>query len=137
MSVFFNRHRGRWAYRFERDKRTHQGYCIHPETGAAARNKTEARRIEELLKGQLGRAPSAAITPPGTYPLAEAVAAWYPIAKRLDSWPLIKEYLRELVDWFGAERPLESIDYGLLQAYVTHALEQPIKVWRGGPVKPE
>lgn len=130
MTVEFDKDRGRWRYDFWLHKIRHRGYCAN-EDGTAARNRTEARAAQDIVRGTMLRRPVG--TPArSSHTWAQALAAYAEIAKHHRNWESIKDYLIELKDWFGPASRLDTIE-PRVPDYIRFSRRQKIYVWRGGP----
>lgn len=137
MTVWFDDDRGKWRYDFRRRKKRYHGYCTHPD-GRPAASESEAEDIETLKRaGVIQAERQGDISAQGgrSYSLAQAVAARTVIATRLKSWPVTRDYLREILGHFGRDTALATITAPRIQDYVTWGLKQPVKIWMGGPRK--
>lgn len=136
MTVYFNRSRDRWMYDFRRHGTRYQGYSVHPETGAPARNKREAQRYETLHKAQvdIDPPPERQSRPVGATTFAEVLAGYAENkARHARSWATQRAHLREFLAYFGAETEAGAITRSTIDAYVAWSRRQPVTVYRGGP----
>jgi len=102
MTVFHAKDRDRWRYDFRLDGKRYSGYCIDPDTGVPAPNKTEARRIEAVIHGnapQAKPAPSA----PVAFTVAQMFVAYATRKQALKDWPNKRVYVAELIHFLGPE----------------------------------
>ncbi|MFN3827834.1 MAG: tyrosine-type recombinase/integrase [Micavibrio sp.] len=135
MTVFFNKHRGQWAYDFRCNGDRHQGYCVHPKTGKPAQNRTEAKTIEDILKGKIKaggtekkEAPPA---PVAGFCFAEPIAFYLKKIKDKPSFPLAQGYAKELLEWFGPATDMADIDEEAIAEYTAWARTQSVKTYVG------
>ena len=132
MTVYFKESRSKWMYNFLLNGKRYGGYCAHPDTAIEAKNKKQARNIEEVIRDRLGRKTNS----PAKFgcSLAET-AAWHADnrAKHLASWPIIRTYIRELLEHFGAATDLNAITDDDVAAYINWSREQTKMVWMKVP----
>lgn len=136
MSIWFDKPRQKWRYKFIVQKTTYQDYCLK-EDGTPARNRREAKAIEEAKKVDVRRALKAGAAPaPSVYTVAEAAVARLEQAqedlKRID-W--VRRALDRIVEFFGANAPLSSIDDLGVRRFRTKLACEVIVQWTGGPQK--
>lgn len=134
MGVFFNEARSRWQYDFQRKGQRFAGYCIgvdgEPVTSRRAAEDAEARIKASLKADQKQEAE------PQGYTLAEAFAHWCEVkASKNRTWDEIKGQVKELVGFFGADTPIESITLEQIERYVAWSRQQPVRRYVGGPEK--
>lgn len=130
MTVYFDPKRNVWRYNFYRGKKRYSGYCIDA-TGAHAKTKSAAKEAEGVAKRladiepKLPRAEGLSIS--------RVVAAIIPRLQLQAQWSNKQRYLRDVVAYFGPETAVASISKAMIDDYITHSLQQPLRVWRGGP----
>lgn len=140
MTVFRNKQRGgRWSFDFWSDSQRYTGYCIDPETGKEATSKSEAKELEALEKRRVKALNGAARNGnrPGSFSLLQAMML------HLDSLagasPVYvanqKMYAREILKWFGQDLPMVEVTTAKADEYRAWALEQPLRIWKGGTAK--
>lgn len=108
----------------------YNNYCIHPDTAVEAKNKKQARNIEEVIRDRLERKTNA----PAKFGCTLAETAKYHLgthAKHLASWPDIQTYSRELLDYFGHATDINAITDEDIAEYINWSREQTKKVWMG------
>lgn len=138
MTVYWEKARKAWRYDFYRERKRHTGYCIDPVTNQPARTKREARDAEAAVRKVLGKPGQGEAGAPiaGVYTFAEAAADWARhVGRHQRSWTSVKGRVAELVQWFGADRALVSIDESLIADYVAWARQQKVRRYQGGPRK--
>lgn len=135
MSIYFNKPRGEWLYNFVVRGERHSAYCVDPDTGERARNRTDAKRIEDKLKVAARDARPAPVAP-DAYILAQALAAYIPRKRGKANWQNERTYIHEVTTWFGAWRPIVGITEALCWEYIAWAREQPVLIYAGGRRKP-
>jgi integrase len=139
MSVYYNRARGHWMYDFERGGERHAGYCVDLETDDPARNKTEAKRIEEKLKVRAGAAAKAARDRQSASDATGVTVAMIlqeylsRASQRNRSASLNATYAREIAGYFGAGRLLSDITERDIDEFRRWLMAQPVKSYLGGP----
>lgn len=137
MTVFFNKARGRWQYDFVLDGVRHAGQARDSATGEPARNRTDAKRIEEALRvAARASAKAPEVPPPGAYMLAQAISAWSARKRGMDNWVNNQVYAREILRHFGAATPVTAIDEAMIWGYVAWSRDQHVRIWAGGSRKP-
>lgn len=139
MTVYFDKARKQWRYDFWHQRQRYTGYCIDDE-GKPAANKTEAKRLQEIVKGRVkSRAPEQApapITIPGEATFAQAVAIYAAKRQNTPNWKNDRKYAKELLQWFGPERPLVEITQELIWSYINgYSRKQHKRVWIWGSKK--
>jgi integrase len=138
MTVYFDTARSRWRYDFVHRGKRYSGYAVDPETQQPAKNKTDARRIEAVLKAplqRLGDRPAPSIASEANYTLAQAMATYAHIKQGASDWPNQVRYIRELLQFFGADTALTAISTTRVMEYITWAKAQPILVYLGGTAR--
>jgi hypothetical protein len=137
MGVWFNSARDKWMYEFWRKGVRHKNYCMHPATGALPRNKKEAEEFEVLIRAEVIKSENkpAPLPPLSGWTLAEAVDAYSKAVKSKPTWPTISRHLGELLSQFGANMLVADITKAKITSYRDWALEQPVMIWVGGPIK--
>lgn len=123
-----------WRYEFEISKKRFSGYCVDPVTGAAAKSKTDAKRILEQIRAR-HRAPAehGLTSAPGNYSLGEAFALYATKASRHSNWPDVQGYIKEALAFFGERSPAASIDDAAAWRWINKLEATPVSVWVGGP----
>jgi hypothetical protein len=146
MTVYFKKGRQRWAYDFWLNKQRYEGYCEHPETGAPAQNKREAKAFEEGIRAAARQ--EQALAKSGlrreAYSLNQA-AVLYLARKKTDAptdYDNQVVYIREIRafrdpesghDFAGGHKAFVDVTPEDIEAYRTHLLKVTAKVWTGGP----
>lgn len=137
MSIYWNDHRKKWAYTFRINRQRYTGYCEHPDSGEPAKSKTEARKIETLIKariqqrlekGEAGKEPDP--LPAAGFTLAEPLSYYLEKLKGKSSFSGAKGYTEELLNFFGAETPMDEIE-DRIHAYIEFAKRQKVRSWAG------
>ncbi|WP_082108958.1 tyrosine-type recombinase/integrase [Azospirillum thiophilum] len=136
MTVYLNKARGRWMYNFVRNGQRHAGYCVDPASGEPAKTKTDAKRIEEVLKVEAAKEQPRAV-PAGAFTLAQTFAALATRKRGGKNWPNETVYIREMLAWFGADLPASEITEQRIWEYVAWSREQPVMIYVGGSKKRE
>lgn len=140
MSVCFNKGRGKWRYDFWLDGVRHQGYCDDPGTGKHAGNKTEAKRVEAIIRGALmrqGEKPAQAGEPP-SFSFGQAVAAFSSRKMNGRNWANQRVYVQDLMRYFGQSFPVAAIaedsadpNAPSIWGYIRWARQQPVMIYVG------
>lgn len=146
MSVYFKESRQRWAYDFWLNKQRYEGYCEHPETGAPAQSKREAKDFEADVRKAARQAQ--ALAKSGlrreAYSLNQA-AVLYLARKKTDAptdYDNQVVYIREIRafrdpekghDFAGGHKSFVDVTPEDIEAYRAHLLTITKKVWTGGP----
>lgn len=137
MTVFFDKARDHWRYDFWHAGKRYTGYCDDPRTGEAARTKTQAKHVEDIIRGAVKAQPATAKpSAPTGYSVAEAFAEYADEARHKRSWSNIKRYIRELVAYFGPDSLLSDVDEDAIASYVAWARRQPVLRFAGGRGRP-
>ncbi|CCG42152.1 tyrosine-type recombinase/integrase [Magnetospirillum molischianum] len=141
MSVCYNKARGKWRFDFRLDGTRHQGYCDDPGTGKHATTKTEAKRIEAMVRGALirqGANKPVEITSPATFTLSQAVAAFSARKMGGSNWANQKVYIQDLMTYFGPACPTATIaedsadpNSPSIWGYIRWARQQPVMIYVG------
>jgi integrase len=135
MTVYFDKRRNRWCYDFERSGKRYFDYASDPGTGIAASNKTEARKIEQIMKSRIESGLKKSII--RSYTLAQAFAAYAGQAKKNEShWKNQRGYIADLISFFGINTPITEITEQKIWDYIAHSRCKKIKVWTGSSIKP-
>lgn len=135
MTVSFDKDREKWRYSFYHALKRYSGYAIDPETKEPAKNKTDAKRIEALIRAPLLRfegRPVPEIAPEGSYTFAQAMAAYARTKQGSADWPNQVRYIRELLAWFGPALPVTAISAERVQEYIAWCRAQPVLIYIGG-----
>ena len=74
---------------------------------------------------------------PSEYKLSEAVVAYGAASAGLKSWRTIQGYLATILNFYGADVPLSSIDEVKIEEFRNWLASSPIVDYRGGVVPPE
>lgn len=133
MTVFFNKHRGQWAYNFICEGIRHQGYCIHSD-GRPAKNKTEATNIEDIIRGKIksGQKKKDAAPPPvAGFAFAEPMAFYLKRLQGKSDFKNVQTYAKELLSWFGPATDMADIDEAMVAEYTAWSRMQKKKVYIG------
>ena len=135
MTVFFNKERQKWSYDFQYSGERYQGYCVHPKEKTLARNKTEARKIEEIIKGNVKKSdiPQKELVAANTteFTLAEAFAYYLKRKKGDSDFQNVKTRVLELLDFFGHSTSMRSLTESEVERYKDFAKLQPAKKYIG------
>ncbi len=107
MSVY--KHRNKWRCDFQIDGTRYQPYCIDPETGKPAKNKTEAKALEATFKKQLKSQKAEEIIYNGAT-LAMMFAHYLKKMKGRASFINIRTHTVEILDWFGPGCSLDRVE---------------------------
>ncbi len=132
MTVFHDKARNRWRYDFRLDGTRYSGYCVDPDTGQPAGNKTEARRCESLVHAaaiQAKPAPAA----PTLFTVAQMFVAYATRKQALKDWPNKRVYVADLIHFFGPETAVVELGEQRIWEYIAWARSQPVLVYKGGP----
>jgi hypothetical protein len=130
MTVSFNKARGRWAFDFWKNSQRYQGYCVDA-LGLPVTSKTAARQAEAMEKRRVELEPKMAKA--GELTIAMAIAALAPTWQAQDSWPGRQIWLRDIIDFFGLDTAIASIDQARVDDYVTRCRTAKVRAWSGGP----
>lgn len=132
MTVFFDKRRGRWRYDFELAKTRHARECIGQD-GQPVTSRRAALDAEAEAKRRARMAPK--LPRAGELTFGEVMNAlsdgWINRPGWADKHPMV----RELLDFFGRPTPMREIDGARMGDYITFALAQPVRIWKGGPTK--
>lgn len=135
MTVFYNKNRDRWAYHFEFRGDRYQGYCTHPKTGQTAKNKTEAKTIEAIIKGHVKSGEKTkekqATLPTAGFAFAEPIAFYLKKLHGKASFSLAQGYAREILDWFGPATDMADITEETIAEYTAWCRRQTRKTYIG------
>ncbi len=134
MTTWYDKEKRAWRYRFWRNKVPYFGYCVHPVTGARAKNRTEARNFEraEMAKVPALTGQAASGIRPGAFTIGQA-ADLYRADKHGRHKENVRTYVRELLGYFGPATAVTDISLTRVVEYRTWAQKQPVLVWKGGP----
>lgn len=132
MTVYFNKARDRWMYGFRKAGRRYTGYCVDA-TGAPVKSRSAAKQAEGVARRRAEVEPK--VARPDELTLAAAILALTPIWERQADWKNKRRYIKELCAYFGEGTPVAAISGARIQDYVAWSLQQPNKVWLGGPSK--
>lgn len=134
MTVWLDKKRNKWRYKFWIENKSYIGYCIHPDTGLHAKTKREAQTIDTLMHERAKTQPSR--PPVSGYSLLEAATYYYDNhAKYLGERSGIKARIEELVKWFGANTDIRAITDEDVERYTNWARKQTLRRYIGGPKK--
>ncbi|PWC80806.1 tyrosine-type recombinase/integrase, partial [Azospirillum sp. TSH58] len=132
MTVFFDSSRERWRYDLRVSGKRYAGYCVDPDTGAHAATKTEAKRIEALVKAAaLKEAPVPAA--PVEFTVSQMFMAYATRKKALKDWPNKQVYVADLGAYFDPDTPITDLTEQRIWEYIAWARAQPVMIYRGGP----
>jgi len=114
------------------------GYCSHPVTGNDAKTKTEARKIENLIKADIQKKLEAGEDtkekeeplPQAGFTLAEPISYYLKKLEGKSSFASAKGYADELLAFFGKETPMEDVEERI-EDYIAFAKKQKVKYWAG------
>lgn len=134
MTVYYDKERNRWRYNFRHQGKRYSGYCIHPKTQALAGNKTEARAVEDIIRGKLKEQPAAVPSVRHYYTLAEAMAAYYKRKQGRIDLRDSKKMSPEILAFFGTDCDLKKVKERLPE-YLDFACKQKIRVFMGKDVE--
>jgi len=132
MTIFFNKARDRWMYDFRLGGHRYAGYCVDA-SGQPVASRSAAKQAEGVERRRAEMGPKVARADELT--LAGAMASLVQIWERQDDWKNKKRYMKELVAFFGAETAVADISEARIQDYIAYALNQPVRIWTGGPSK--
>ena len=134
MTVWLDKRRKKWRYKFKIMGKLYSGYCVHPDTKNPARTKREARIIDTLIHERIKIQPT---TPPASgYSLLEAVAYYFEQhAQHLGEGRAIRGRTEELLKWFGANTDISSITDEDVEKYKNWSRKQTLKTYVGGRTK--
>ena len=140
MTVYFDKARQKWRYHFEIEKKRETGYCDDPETGSHAENRTDAKRIEAIIRGALlakQEKPQPASDGPD-FTFGQAVAAFAARKQGKGNWANQQVYLNDLMNYFGASTRVAAIaedspipDAPSVWGYIRYARQRPVMVYIG------
>ena len=133
MTVYFNKRRRRWCYDFVRNGKRYFDYCSDPETNEPARNKTEAKNIEQQTIAQVSAGRRHDVK---GYSVAKGFAAYAAKHQTDANWTNRRAQIAELVAFFGAATQMSAIDEAWIDKYVAASRATRIKIWMGGSRKP-
>src|SRR5579885_943024 len=119
MTVYYNKDRKKWLYNFQHDGKRYSGNC-RDELGNPATSRSAARMAEEVERRRVKT--TGAHAQPGEVSFAQIVNELLPAWKEQTDWPNKQRYLREVIDYFGAETPIASIDEAKVQDLPMHLL---------------
>lgn len=123
MSVYKDKSRNKWKYDFVCKGKRYSGYCKLP-SGDFASGERQAQRCEAIVReGVLAQRPEPKILP-SEYTLAMAIQAYIPTVRNKSSWPSIKGYLREFIEYFGQDILITHINRRKLTEYKAWQEEQ-------------
>lgn len=130
MTVSFDKDRKFWRYDFFLARKRYRGYCVN-EDDTPARNRTEAKAAQAIVRGAYLRQPKDKRVRRGTYTFAHAMAAYVARSRHLKNWDNLQVYLAELKDVIGPATPIGDVE-GKVPDYIKHARRQKILLWLGG-----
>lgn len=130
MTVFFNSQRGRWCFDFWKHGRRYRGYCLDA-LGQFVTSKSAARQAEGVERRRAEIEPK--VAKPGEMTLAMAIAGMTPVWRTQASWPARQIWLREIIDFFGVDTAIASIDQAKADDYSAHCRTAQQRIWKGGP----
>lgn len=134
MTVFYNKQRKKWSYNFVDLGRKYQGYCIHPITAEHAKNRTDAIRVEQIIKGEIKKLDQTEEILPqassNTFTFAEPIAYYLETMKGRPDFKNIQTYVPELLDYFGAKTPMSAIE-DKIPGYIERSKKQNVKTYIG------
>jgi integrase len=141
MAVWLDKSRKKFRYDFTDLGERHHGYCVDPESDEHAKNRTDARRIEGLVRTAVRKARLAPQSvqkaeTATTFTLAQSLAEYMEKAvEKNRSWKNSIAIIREIKDFFGEDRTLASISEADIEAYRKRLIDQPVKINAAGPKK--
>lgn len=134
MTVFYNKQRKKWSYNFVDLGKKYQGYCVHPVTGVHAKNRTDALRIEQMIKGDIKKNDQSEENLPQTssiaFTFAEPIAYYLEIMKGRPDFKNVQTYVPELLNYFGAKTPMSAIE-DKIPDYIEWSKKQKVKTYIG------
>lgn len=133
MTVFFDPKRNKWRYDFMFNRQRYAGYCDHPKTGVHPKNKTEAKKIEEIIKGTIKGLAPGEVAPPAPvngFALVEVMSHYLKAMKEKADFKNTQTHARELLSYFGPTIDINHIPPRLPE-YKLWALEQKTRVFIG------
>lgn len=137
MTVFHDDARGQWRYDFWANKRRYFGYCIDPATGQPARNKTEAKRIEEAIRVSIRNNPESRAGAPRGYTYAQAFATYLKTLTGRGGFTSARDHIAEFLKrpQFRPDRLITDTSDQDIQDYIDWARQQQVMIYLGGPSK--
>lgn len=134
MTVFRDAH-GFWMYDFQFRGKRFARRCLEAD-GAPANSRRQAEAIEAAARTAARLAAKGqTIARPSDYTLVEAVAKRADAARDLDNWPSIMPLHADILDFFGALKPIREIDDAAAAEYKAHVKTLTRRIWIGGPGK--
>ncbi|MCB9990709.1 MAG: tyrosine-type recombinase/integrase [Rhodospirillales bacterium] len=134
MSIYWYEKRSKWCYAFNVNKQRYTGYCDHPTTGEHAKNKTEARKIENLIKAEvqkkLENPEEAEPLPKVGFTLAEPLSYYLKKLEDKACFASARSYTDELLTFFGGETPMEDVE-DRIDEYIAYSKKQKVRFWAG------
>lgn len=141
MTVSFDKARDKWRYNFRIKGKRYSRDCIDPTTGEEAKTKRDAKAIESRARAHILEGAAQPLLKPQDYTLAQAIAVY--LAKGCAGAGKVstnhqrsqKMYARELLAFFGPEKPVRDIDDDEIARYTVWSEKQPVRYWIGGSKK--
>lgn len=135
MTVSFDTARKRWRYDFRYRKERKHGYCIDPKTGAHARNKTEAKAIEDAIRVAVRNDTSYRPAAATGYAIEQCFATYLKTLKNRGGFIHARDHVAEFLrqDAFRPGRLVSEITDQDILDYIEWALDQRVAIWMGGP----
>jgi integrase len=132
MTVFFDKRRRRWRYDFQFGRERHARECVdeagNPVTSRrAALNCENAARALAKIGPKLPRA--------GDLALGQVINDLSERWMAEPDWPNKQRYAREIIAYFGAEKPMRDIDGAQIDDFISHLLRQKVMIWAGGSTR--
>jgi integrase len=131
---------GSWRCIFQRNGKVEAHPCFDPKTGATASSRSDAKRIEKLIKAHLtveGDKARAKLRAPETCSLGRVMALYLKAKTGTDDEKNANRYVADLIEFFGVERDAATIGRSDFDSYREWALKQPIRVYLGAGLTPE
>lgn len=128
MTVSFNKNRQRWTFDFQLRGERHQGYCVDA-AGQPVASKSAARQAEGVARRLADIAPKLARAQDIT--IAQVIADLLPTWMREKEWANKQRNAREILEFYGSDTAIASIDDTQIHRYIEYCSTRPILVWRG------
>lgn len=137
MTVFYDDARGRWRYDFESNKQRYFGYCVDPASGEHARNKTEAKRIEDAIRVSIRNNPESPAGAARGYSYAQAFATYLKTLTGRGGFTSARDHIAEFLkqNQFRPDRLITDTSDQDIRDYIDWARQQPVMIYLGGPAK--
>lgn len=137
MTVFFDKDRGYWRYDFRYKKERYHGPCVDKATSQHARNKTEAKHIEDAIRVSIRNHPESKAGAPRGYSYAQAFATYLKTLTGRGGFKSARDHIAEFLQrpQFRPERLITETSDKDIQDYIDWARQQPVMIYLGGPAK--